>query len=103
MKHNLETQTALRRMVAVLAAERQALAGLDLEAVMACSLEKQGLCAGLEQVGASELDDECLSLLESAQQMNEVNRQIRNLSAANIASRIEAIRGSAALYSVKRA
>ncbi len=103
MKNTTDIRAALRQMIAVLNSERQALAGYDVDAVMACSIEKQGLCSGLEQHGAVDLDEETISLLESARQINEVNRQIRNLAAANIAARIDAIRGSPALYSVASA
>ena len=94
--------SSLRQMIAVLNNERQALAALDIDAVMACSIDKQGLCLGLEQLGGDGLDEESISLLESARQINEVNRQIRNLAAANIAARIDAIRGTPALYSVTK-
>ncbi len=103
MKNMSQLHQSLQRMVSVLNSERQALAALDIDAVMACALDKQGLCVGLEQFGSAELDEESISLLESARQINEVNRRIRNLAAANIAARIDAIRGSPALYSITNA
>jgi len=88
----------LRHMLAVLEAERQALAGLDLDAILCTATDKQKLCGTLDGSGVVELDDECRGLLEAAKRMNEVNRQVRNLIAANVSSRIETLTGSAALY-----
>ena len=41
----------LRQMIAVLQAERQALAGLDLDAIMGCANEKVALCGTLDNCG----------------------------------------------------
>ena len=88
---------SLRQMIAVLEIERQALAGLDLEAVLAAATDKYALCERIEQDGM-ELDEECVALLESAQRLNEINRQVRNLIAANVAARLDALAGAPALY-----
>ena len=87
----------LRQMIAVLEIERQALAGLDLDGVLAAAADKHALCERIEQCGA-DLDDECVALLESAQRLNEINRQVRNLIAANVSARLDALAGAPALY-----
>ena len=93
---------ALRQMLAVLEAERQALASMDLEAIMGCSQTKGTLCDRLNDLPPDMvpemLDEECRAMLEAAQRLNEVNRQIRNLVAANVAARLEALTGQNALY-----
>ncbi len=96
-----EMRETLRQMVAVLQRERQALAGLDLETIMASAYDKQALCGRLDHGAAlPSLDEECRGLLDAARRMNEVNRQIRNLIAANVAARLDALTGSPALYRV---
>lgn len=92
----------LRQMIAVLQAERQALAGLDIDSIMGCANEKIALCGTLDGCGpfAADfvLDEECRGLLDAARRMNEVNRQVRNLIAANVSARLDALTGSPALY-----
>ena len=92
----------LRQMIAVLQAERQALAGLDLDAIMGCANDKVTLCGTLDDCGpfatSFAADEECLGLLDAARRLNEVNRQVRNLIAANVAARLDALTGSPALY-----
>lgn len=92
----------LRQMIAVLQAERQALAGLDLDAIMGCAQDKVALCGTLDGCGpiaeSFALDEECRGLLDAARRMNEVNRQVRNLIAANVSARLDALTGSPALY-----
>lgn len=89
---------SLRQMLAVLETERQALAGLDMDAVMGAANDKDRLCGVLQAANDVELDDECRGLLEAAQRMNEVNRQVRNLVAANVTQRLNALTGSPQLY-----
>lgn len=89
---------ALRQMLAVLEAERQALAGMDVDAVMGAANDKGTLCGALEGASGVILDDECRALLESARRLNEVNRQVRNLVAANVSARLNALTGSPQLY-----
>lgn len=89
---------ALRQMLAVLEAERQALAGLDVDAVMGAANDKGRLCGTLEDASGVILDDECRTMLESARRLNEVNRQVRNLVAANVTARLNALTGSPPLY-----
>lgn len=106
MGRNVEAQDLsdqLRQMIAVLEEERQALAGLDLDGLMATSHGKLALCGSLESRGKAELSEECRDLLETARRMNEVNRRVRNLLAANVSARIDALAGSAGTYHLARA
>ena len=99
----------LRQILAVLETERQALAGLDIEAILGCAAEKGALCARLEDMAQAglqtkgALSDEVRSLLEAARRRNAVNRQIRNLLAANVAARLDMLAGSPALYAASPA
>ena len=90
----------LRQMLAVLESERQALAALDLDAITGAAQDKNGLChvLGDGAEGPAPLDAECRALLDAARRQNEVNRQIRNLVAANVAARLDALTGAAPLY-----
>jgi hypothetical protein len=88
----------LRQMVAVLQDERQALAALDLDEIMGSAVNKSGLCDILAGTAPEAVDEECRGLLDAARRLNEVNRQVRNLIAANVAQRLDAIVGSPALY-----
>ena len=88
----------IRQMLAVLQAERQALAGLDLDAILGAAAEKTLLCGTLDQSGVIEVDEECRGMLDAARRLNEVNRQIRNLIAANVSARLDALTGAPALY-----
>jgi hypothetical protein len=93
---------ALRQMLAVLEDERQALAGLDLDAIVGSTQGKDRLCGTIDSLGGAlvpgELDEECRSMLESARRLNEVNRQVRNIIAANVSRRLNALTGSPQLY-----
>jgi hypothetical protein len=81
-------------MIAVLQRERQALAALDADDLIGAAREKNALCDALAAIGPQALDGETRSLAETARQLNEVNRRVRNLLAANVAARIEALGGS---------
>jgi hypothetical protein len=94
-----EMRQTMRQMVAVLTAERQALAALDLEGILGTALDKSDLCGRIDPALAAAADPECRSLLEMAKRMNEANRQVRNLLAANVSSRLEALTGHRPLYS----
>ncbi|HWU03954.1 MAG TPA: flagellar protein FlgN, partial [Novosphingobium sp.] len=85
----------LRRMVDVLQTERQALAGMDLDGIMGCAYDKYELCGRIDHLSDGGIDDECRGLLDAARRLNEVNRQLRNLIAANVTARLEALTGSA--------
>jgi hypothetical protein len=80
-------------MVAVLERERQALAALDADGLIGAAREKEALCDALAEIGPQALDGETRGLAETARRLNEVNRRVRNLLAANVAARIEALGG----------
>ncbi len=96
--NNRETLNALRQMIAALDEERQALAGLDLEAIVGAADRKERLCGALESLDGNALEEECHALLQAARQKNEVNRQIRNLVAANVSARLDTLSGAAPIY-----
>lgn len=102
MTSSPDMRETLRQMIAVLQAERQALAGLDLDEIMGCAASKIALCGTLDAGGPfdqnSSLSEECRGLLDAARRLNEVNRQVRNLIAANVAARLDALTGTPALY-----
>lgn len=83
----------LRQMIAVLERERQALAALDADDLICAARAKDALCDELAAIGPQALDGETRGLAETARQLNEVNRRVRNLLAANVAARIEALGG----------
>jgi len=84
----------LRQMIAVLERERQALAALDADSLIGAAQDKEVLCDALAEIGPQGLiDGETRTLAETARQLNEVNRRVRNLLAANVAARIEALGG----------
>lgn len=93
-----DLRKTLRQMLAVLESERQALAGMDCDAILGTANDKNRLCGDLGGADTIELDDECRALLDAARRQNEVNRQVRNLIAANVSSRLEALRGSPQIY-----
>ena len=93
----------LRQMVAALDAERQALAAMDIDALLLASQDKLALCGVLEGQDPATITAECRSLLEAARHQNEVNRKVRNLLAANVAARLDALTSSPGLYSGPRA
>ncbi len=89
----------LRQMLAVLETERRALGAMDVDTLLLAANDKQGLCSELEQAAPASIDAECRGLLEAARHQNEVNRKVRNLLAANVASRLEALTRSGGTYS----
>jgi hypothetical protein len=88
----------LRQMIAVLEAERQALAGLDMEAILCTAADKDKLCGTLDKSGVTKIDEECRGMLEAAKRLNEVNRQVRNLIAANVSARLDQLTGAPPIY-----
>ena len=98
MTATVELRNTLRQMVAVLQDERQALAGMDIDGIMGCANDKSALCDAITGVDTEVVDAECRGLLDAARRLNEVNRQVRNLIAANVASRLDALTGAPALY-----
>lgn len=81
----------LRQMIAVLETERQALAGLEADGLVEASRTKEALCDALAQCPDLSLDHETRELAQTAKALNEVNRRVRNLLAANVATRLEAL------------
>jgi hypothetical protein len=47
----------------------------------------------MAELSPQALDNETRGLAETARQLNDVNRRVRNLLAANVAARIEALGG----------
>ena len=88
----------LQKMVDVLQGERQALAGLDIDGIIGAAWTKSALVDELGGTAAGAINDECRGLLEAAKHLNEVNRQLRNLIAANVAARLDALTGSPSVY-----
>lgn len=88
----------LRQMLAVLESERQALAALDVDALLLATHKKHDVCTALQGETSEALDEECRHLLEAARRQNEVNRKIRNLLAANVAARLDALTRSPGIY-----
>lgn len=93
-----DLRNQLRQMLAVLQTERHALAGLDLDLIMGCASDKAALCGTLTDIGEGLVDEECRGLLDSARRLNEANRRVRNLIAANVSQRLDALTGTTQLY-----
>ena len=95
--------SSLRQMIAVLQAERQALATLKADALLEVTREKEGLCEQLASlgahIGAGRMDDETRALAQTAKSLNDVNRRVRNLLAANVTGQLEALGGKRHAYS----
>lgn len=81
----------LRQMIAVLEQERQALAALDSDALFETARAKRALCDKLTDLGPDALDNEGRELAMTARTLNDVNRRVRNLLAANVSTRLEAL------------
>lgn len=92
-EQDLPVAASLRQMIAVLERERQALAALDADDLIEAARAKETLCDQLAAISPLPLDSETRGLAETARQLNEVNRRVRNLLAANVAARIEALGG----------
>ncbi|MBV1918835.1 MAG: flagellar protein FlgN [Sphingomonadaceae bacterium] len=90
-------------MLAVLQAERQAIATLNFDAILGTATDKQALCDQLSGPVSSQMDEECRGLLDATRRLNEVNRQVRNLVAANVSTRLDNLTGSPALYQISPA
>ena len=84
----------LRQMIAVLENERQALAALDADDLHEATRTKEALCNALEPVSEAAMTPEARELAQTAQRLNDVNRRVRNLLAANVSARIEALGGT---------
>src|SRR5690349_19867371 len=90
----------LRQMLAVLQAERQAVAGLELAGIVGAAADKRELCGRIDRNGGLSVDEECRGMLDAARRLNEVNRQLRNLIAANVSARLDALTGAPQLYRI---
>lgn len=88
----------LRQMIAVLEQERQALATLDADELFEASHQKQTLCDAMQPFGEDALDPQTRDLAKTAQALNDVNRRVRNLLAANVSARLEALGSSQHTY-----
>lgn len=100
MTEQHELRDVLRQMLAVLQAERQALAGLELEAILGAAADKRQLCGRIDGNGAFAVDEECRGMLDAARRLNDVNRQLRNLIAANVSARLDDLTGAPKLYRI---
>jgi hypothetical protein len=89
---------SLRQMLAALQDERQALAAIDVDTIMLCANQKSALVGRIATADMGELDDECRGMVEAAHRLNEVNRQTRNLLAANVSARLNMLTGRADIY-----
>ncbi|MEX0341096.1 MAG: hypothetical protein AB3N06_00780 [Erythrobacter sp.] len=98
MTRKKETLATLQQMLALLQGERQALAALDLDRIVTCTEGKMDLCAKLEVVDQSSLDEECLGVLDAVRRLNEINRRLRNLIASNVQNRLGALSGHSQPY-----
>jgi len=92
--HREQLAGHLRQLIAVMERERQALASLDADDLFEVAREKEDLCEALGGFGGESLDEGSRALAETAHRLNEVNRRVRNLLAANVAARIEALGGT---------
>ena len=92
----------LRQMLALLEGERQALAGFDLEGILNCAENKMDLCQQIEAFDPQRLDEECRGLLDGVTRLNETNRKLRNLIAANVEARLGALTGNVGTYGGSR-
>ncbi|MEM7779373.1 MAG: flagellar protein FlgN [Pseudomonadota bacterium] len=90
---------SLRQMIAVLEKERQALAGLNSDDLFETALIKQQLCDAIAPFGPEALDPQTRDLVTTAKALNDVNRRVRNLLAANVATRLEALGSASPSYS----
>lgn len=89
-------------MIAALEEERQALATMDMDLLTAAVRKKETLCQVLQPVNGSMLDDQARTLAAAARQLNDINRRVRNLLAANVATRLEALGVPQPNYRVNR-
>lgn len=96
--HPNDLARALNQMIAVLNEERLALASLDMDAIMGCAVDKAALCSRLEAVASDAIDEECRGMVDAARRLNEANRRVRNLIAANVAARLDALTGAPSIY-----
>ena len=92
------SKDSLRQMLAALQDERQALAAIDVDTIMLCANQKSTLVGMIAAADMDQLDDECRGMVEAAHRLNEVNRQTRNLLAANVSARLNMLTGRNDVY-----
>ena len=95
---NPALREALKRMLVLLEGERAALTTLELERILTCADGKMELCEEIERSSQAGMDEECRGLLDGVGRLNEINRKLRNLIAANVQARLSSLTGSAAVY-----
>lgn len=93
----------LRQMIAVLQDERQALATLEADALNTVTHKKDNLCEALAHLNPSDIDAEARALVETAKSLNDVNRRVRNLLAANVTGRLNALGAERHAYTAQPA
>lgn len=91
----------LKSMLALLEGERSALASMDMERILTCADGKLELCNRIEHAAQAGVDEECHGLLDAAHRLNEINRKLRNLIAANVQSRLGALTGAVGMYGAR--
>ena len=64
--------------------------------------DTEKICDALEGRGA-EIDEECRGLLDAVRRMNDINRKLRNMLAANVHARLSSLTGNVAVYEAARA
>lgn len=94
---------SLKKMLVLLEGERSALAGMDMEHILTCADGKMDLCRQIEHQAQAGVDEECHGLLDAVQRLNEINRKLRNLIAANVQARLGALAGVVGTYGHMRA
>lgn len=90
----------LRHMLAVLQEERRAIAGLDLDGIVACAEVKGELCEVLAHADAGAIDPQTRELIVNAERLNLGNARLRNLVAGKVATQLAALTGRSPLYRV---
>lgn len=93
---------SLKSMLALLEGERSALASFDMERIMTCADGKLELCERIEREAQKGVDEECHGLLDAVHRLNEINRKLRNLIAANVQARLSALTGAVGMYASAR-
>ena len=99
---NPALRESLKKMLVLLEGERSALSSLHLEHILTCADGKMELAEVIERASRDGVDEECRGLVDGVIRLNEINRKLRNLIAANIQARIGALTGSLSLYGEAR-
>lgn len=102
MSNHSRLRENLKAMLALLEGERAALASMDMERILTCADGKLELCNRIEREARVGVDEECHGLLDAAHRLNEINRKLRNLIAANVQSRLGALTGAVGMYGARQ-